>query len=82
MSGEADLDLRELDDEELTKQIQDDLYDGLKDEVVEGVEILLERGWEPYDVLTEALVAAWPSSASISATVSSSCPRCCSPPTR
>ncbi len=56
MSDEADLDLRQLDDEELVKQIQDDLYDGLKDEVVEGVEILLERGWEPYKVLTEALV--------------------------
>ncbi len=56
MSEETELDLRELDDEELVKQIQDDLYDGLKDEVVEGVEILLERGWVPYDVLTEALV--------------------------
>jgi len=56
MIDEAELNLRELDDEELVKQIQDDLYDGLKDEVVEGVEILLERGWEPYRVLTEALV--------------------------
>ncbi len=59
MSGgdnEDDLDLRELSDEELVEQIQDDLYDGLKDEVVEGVEILLERGWAPYDVLTRALV--------------------------
>src|SRR5918911_4438850 len=53
----GDLDLRSLDDEELTKQIGDDLYDGLKDEVVEGVHILLERGWAPYRVLTEALVA-------------------------
>ncbi len=59
MSGneeDDDLDLRELNDEELVEQIQDDLYDGLKDEVVEGVEILLERGWEPYRVLTDALV--------------------------
>ena len=54
---EDDLDLRELDDQELTEQIQDDLYDGLKDEVAEGVNILLERGWTPYDVLTKALVA-------------------------
>ena len=52
-----DLDLRSLDDDELTKQIQDDLYDGLKPEVEEGVRILLERGWTPYRVLTEALVA-------------------------
>jgi methylmalonyl-CoA mutase cobalamin-binding domain/chain len=34
----------------------DDLYDGLADEVVEGTNILLERGWMPYDVLTRALV--------------------------
>ena len=56
MSEAEDLDLRELDDEELVKQMQDDLYDGLKDEVAEGTRILLERGWEPYRVLTEALV--------------------------
>jgi len=52
-----DLDLRELDDDELVEQMMDDLYDGLKDEIVEGVEILLERGWTPYDVLTRSLVA-------------------------
>jgi 5-methyltetrahydrofolate--homocysteine methyltransferase len=54
--GGDDLDLRSLDDDELVKQIQDDLYDGLKAEVEEGVRILLERGWTPYRVLTEALV--------------------------
>ncbi|MEO1773666.1 MAG: B12-binding domain-containing protein [Pseudomonadota bacterium] len=48
--------LSELDDEELVAQMHDDLYDGLKEEVVEGVNILLERGWMPYDVLTKALV--------------------------
>jgi len=52
-----DLDLRELDDEELVEQMMDDLYDGLKDEIVEAVEILLERGWTPYDILTKSLVA-------------------------
>lgn len=56
MSDGDELDLRSLDDGELVKQIQDDLYDGLKDEVEEGVHILLERGWAPYRVLTEALV--------------------------
>ena len=57
MSEEGgDLDLRSLDDDELVKQMQDDLYDGLKAEVEEGVRILLERGWTPYRVLTEALV--------------------------
>ena len=49
--------LSKLNDEELVQQMHDDLYDGLQEEVVEGVEILLERGWTPYKVLTEALVA-------------------------
>ena len=57
MAADDDLDLRSLDDDELVKQMHDDLYDGLKPEVEEGVRILLERGWTPYDVLTEALVA-------------------------
>ncbi len=48
--------LSELDDEELVEQMWDDLYDGLRDEVVEGVNILLGRGWAPYRVLTDALV--------------------------
>ncbi len=48
--------LSELDDEELTLQMHDDLYDGLKEEIEEGTNILLERGWAPYRVLTEALV--------------------------
>ena len=48
--------LSELDDEELKLQMFDDLYDGLKEEIEEGTNILLERGWEPYKVLTEALV--------------------------
>ena len=52
-----DLILDELNDEELVQQMHDDLYDGLQEEVVEGVEILLNRKWTPYDVLTKALVA-------------------------
>ena len=56
MTEEDDLDLRSLDDEELTQQIHDDLYDGLKEEIEEAVHILLERGWTPYKILTEALV--------------------------
>jgi 5-methyltetrahydrofolate--homocysteine methyltransferase len=56
MSEEEDIILSELDDEELVQQMFDDLYDGLKEEIEEGVNILLERGWEPYTVLTEALV--------------------------
>ncbi len=53
---EDDIILSELDDEELVQQMFDDLYDGLKEEIEEGVNILLSRGWEPYKVLTEALV--------------------------
>jgi 5-methyltetrahydrofolate--homocysteine methyltransferase len=53
---EDDIVLSELDDEELVQQMHDDLYDGLKEEIEEGVNILLERGWTPYDVLTKALV--------------------------
>ncbi|MCF8467766.1 MAG: B12-binding domain-containing protein [Sneathiella sp.] len=51
-----EIDLSLLDDGELVEQMHDDLYDGLADEIKEGVNILLERGWEPYKVLTEALV--------------------------
>jgi len=51
-----DIDLNELPDDELVEQMQDDLYDGLKEEVVEGTEILLKRGWAADKVLTEALV--------------------------
>ena len=54
MSDEEDeIILSELDDEELVSQMFDDLYDGLKDEIEEGVQILLERGWAPYRILTE-----------------------------
>ena len=49
--------LSELDDDQLVSQMHDDLYDGMKPEIEEGVHILLERGWQPYDVLTQALVA-------------------------
>jgi methylmalonyl-CoA mutase cobalamin-binding domain/chain len=52
-----DIDLKSLSDEELVEQMHDDLYDGLLDEIVEGTEILLERGWGPEKVLNDALVA-------------------------
>jgi len=48
--------LDKLNDVDLVKQMHDDLYDGLKDEITEGVNILLKRKWTPYDVLTKALV--------------------------
>ncbi len=53
---DEDIDLSTLPDDELVEQMQDDLYDGLKDEVTEGTEILLERGWDAERVLNEPLV--------------------------
>ena len=57
MAENDEIILSELDDEELVAQMMDDLYDGLKDEIEEGVNLLLERGWTPYDILTKSLVA-------------------------
>ena len=56
MADEEEIILAELDDDELVQQMHDDLYDGLQDEIREGVNILLGRGWTPYEVLTKALV--------------------------
>ena len=51
-----ELDLSALSNEELVPQMHDDLYDGLADEIVEGTNILLSRGWSAAKVLDEALV--------------------------
>ena len=48
--------LSELDDTELVEQMHDDLYDGLKEEIIEGTQLLLGRGWGADKVLNEALV--------------------------
>lgn len=56
MSDEEDIILSELNDEDLVAQMFDDLYDGMKEEIEEGVNLLIGRGWAPYKVLTEALV--------------------------
>ena len=56
MSDQDDIDLASLSDEELVQQMHEDLYDGLAEEIEEGVHILLDRGWTPYDTLTNALV--------------------------
>ncbi|HEX7100104.1 MAG TPA: B12-binding domain-containing protein [Acidimicrobiia bacterium] len=54
--SEEEIDLSALSDEELVEQMHDDLYDGLADEIVEGTNILLGRGWDANRVLNEALV--------------------------
>ena len=54
--SDDDIDLRSLSDEDLVKQMHDDLYDGLAPEIIEGTEILLERGWSAEKTLSDALV--------------------------
>ena len=55
-TADDDIDLASLDDDELTAQMHDDLYDGLADEIAEGTHILLGRGWSADKVLNDALV--------------------------
>ena len=56
MSDEDDVVLVELSDDELVLQMHDDLYDGLKEEIEQGTQILLDRGWTAEKVLSVALV--------------------------
>jgi len=53
---EEEIILSELNDDELVEQMHDDLYNGLREEIVEGTNILLERKWAPDKVLNDALV--------------------------
>jgi methanogenic corrinoid protein MtbC1 len=56
MPEQSEFNLRDLNDQELTEQVHDDLYNGLRDEVVEATQIFLERGWGAEKVLSDALV--------------------------
>jgi methanogenic corrinoid protein MtbC1 len=56
MAEGEDIILRDLNDTDLVEQMKDDLYDGMAAEVHEGTQILLERGWDAGDVLSQALV--------------------------
>ena len=56
-NDEDELDLSTLSTEELVEQMHDDLYDGLREEIIQGTNILLERDWSAERVLNEALVA-------------------------
>jgi corrinoid protein of di/trimethylamine methyltransferase len=51
------LDFSDLSDDELWLQMQDDLYEGMKAEVVAQTEEALQRGYSPQDVLAKGLVA-------------------------
>ena len=56
MSDEEELDLSSLSTDELVEQMHDDLYDGMREEIVEGTNILLGRGWSADRTLNDALV--------------------------
>ncbi len=49
-------DLNTLGDQELVEQVHDDLYNGLRDEIIAATNIFLARGWGPDKVLNDALV--------------------------
>src|SRR5262245_17955308 len=51
------MDFSDLTDEDLWLQMQDDLYDGMKQEVVAETKEALDRGYSAPDVLAQGLVA-------------------------
>jgi len=55
-ADDDELVLAELADDELIDQMHDDLYDGMREEIIEATKILLERGWSAESVLNKALV--------------------------
>lgn len=52
-----EINIEKMPTDELLELMQEDLYDGYADEIVEEVKELLARGLAPYDVLTQGLVA-------------------------
>ena len=54
---DEDIVLAELSDDVLVEQMFDDLYDGLREPIEEGTNLLLGRGWSAERVLNDALVA-------------------------
>jgi len=55
--SDEEIDLQTMADDEIYELMKEDLYDGYAEEVVEEVNVMLERGHEPYTVLTSGLVA-------------------------
>jgi methylmalonyl-CoA mutase cobalamin-binding domain/chain len=55
--GYDEIDLVSLSDDELVEQMHNDLYDGMRDEIITGTTILLDRGFPATKVLDDALVA-------------------------
>ncbi len=52
-----DFDFSDLSDEDLFLQMQDDLYDGLREEIVAQTNEGLARGYTPQEILDQGLVA-------------------------
>lgn len=52
-----EINIKEMENDEILELMQEDLYDGFKEEIIEEVEELLDRGMTPYDILTDGLVA-------------------------
>ncbi|MCL4871984.1 MAG: corrinoid protein [Anaerolineae bacterium] len=52
-----EINLAEMSDEEILELMQEDLYDGLAEEIEAEVHEMLNRGMTPYDLLTRGLVA-------------------------
>jgi methylmalonyl-CoA mutase cobalamin-binding domain/chain len=57
MSDNEEIILSELSTEELLELMQEDLYDGYAEEIIEEVNEALGRNMTPYDLLTNGLVA-------------------------
>ena len=55
--SDVEINLKELPDDEIYELMKEDLYDGYAQEIVEEVREMLERGHQPYDILTNGLVA-------------------------
>ncbi len=52
-----DINIKEMPNDELMELMGEDLYDGYADEIVEEVNELLSRNMQPYEILTDGLVA-------------------------
>mgnify|MGYP006277706643 CR=1 FL=1 len=52
-----EINIKTMENEEILELMQEDLYDGYKEEIIEEVKELLDRGMTPYDILTNGLVA-------------------------
>ena len=55
--SDEEINLQTMSDDEIYELMKEDLYDGYAEEVVEEVNLMLERGHEPYTILTSGLVA-------------------------